>query len=104
MPEPLTEIRYDSFGKNPTLYLRQGIIEETRCKPVARGLLTVLGYTVRAGSPTDWQVRLRGEQQRWRRVYAWQFSNAATMFVRIKGEPAIIDGFEPPKDTLHPSL
>lgn len=54
-----------------------------------RPRLTSLGYTVRAGSPTDRMVMLEGEKI-WRRVYVWQFSNAGTEFVRIKGVPHIL--------------
>lgn len=55
--------------------------------------LTVDGYTPRAGSPSDWMVRLVGES-RWRRVYCWQFSNAQTLFVRIGGRPIVIRVYE----------
>lgn len=51
--------------------------------------LTQDGYTRNEGSPTCYQVRLKGET-RWRRVYIWQFSNIGTNFVKIKGENIII--------------
>lgn len=64
-------------------------IAEQRQRGNPRPRLDVYGYTVRAGSPTSWEVRLEGET-RWRRVYVWQFSNAGTCFVRIKGEDVIV--------------
>ena len=54
-----------------------------------RPRLTALGYTVRAGSPTVYMARLEGERI-FRRVYAWQFSNAGALFVRIKGQPHVL--------------
>jgi hypothetical protein len=58
-----------------------------------RPRLDVFGYTVRAGSPTPYRVRLEGEN-RWRRVYAWCFSNAGTLFVRIGGVPHIVKDYD----------
>lgn len=55
--------------------------------------LTADGYTLRAGSPSDWLILLEGES-RWRRVYCWQFSNAGTLFVRIGGEPIVVPDYE----------
>jgi aminoglycoside phosphotransferase (APT) family kinase protein len=43
------------------------------------------GYTKRSGAPTSLMVQLKGETI-WRRLMVWQFSNAGTLFVRIKGE------------------
>lgn len=54
---------------------------------------TADGYTLRAGSPSDWLILLEGES-RWRRVYCWQFSNAGTLFVRIGGEPIVVRDYE----------
>jgi len=54
------------------------------------------GYTLRRGAPTSIMVRLDGET-RWRRLYAWQFSNAGTCFVRIKGEPLVVSEYDIPK-------
>lgn len=51
--------------------------------------MTKLGYTKRSGAPTSVKVRLLGEKI-WRRVMVWQFSNAGTCFVRIKGIPHIV--------------
>ncbi len=55
------------------------------------------GYTVRSGAPTSILVRLENEK-RWRRVMVWCFSNAGTLFVRIKGESLIVreDSFRRP--------
>jgi hypothetical protein len=55
--------------------------------------LTVDGYTPLAGSPSDWMVRLEGES-RWRRVYCWQFSNAATLFVRVGGKTLVVRDYD----------
>lgn len=59
-----------------------------------RPRLTADGYTRREGSPTAYRALVAG---RWRRVYVWQFSNAGTAFVRIKGEPRIIPDWEFPQ-------
>lgn len=56
----------------------------------ARGM-TRDGYTTRRGCPIGYMVRLEGET-RWRRVYVWQFSNAGTCFINIKGEPHVLAG------------
>jgi hypothetical protein len=62
-------------------------------KPIdQRPYLTVYGYTKRAGAPTNYMVRLRGEK-RWRRVYVLQFSNAGSLFVTINGEAYYTDEF-----------
>lgn len=54
------------------------------------------GYTTRRGCPTDVMVRLVGEK-RWYRVYAWQWSNMPTTFIRIKGEPHVVSAHDVPK-------
>lgn len=69
-------------------YLETPIVE-TKISETARPRLTRDGYTVRAGSPTATLVRLQGET-RWRRLMVWQFSNAGTLFVRVKGECLIV--------------
>lgn len=51
--------------------------------------MTADGYTKRSGAPSSIMVRLTGEKI-WRRVMVWQFSNAGTAFVRIKGTPFIV--------------
>lgn len=51
------------------------------------------GYTTRRGCPVSRMVRLVGET-RWRRVYVWQFSNAGTAFINIKGEPHVVPDSE----------
>lgn len=70
-------------------------IAEVRSNREARPRLTVDGYTVRAGSPTPWVVRLEGETT-WRRLMVWQFSNAGTLFLRIGGKPLVVRDFEVP--------
>jgi len=47
------------------------------------------GYTLRRGAPTSVMIRLDGEK-RWRRLMVWQFSNAGTCFVRVKGTPLVV--------------
>lgn len=71
------------------LYLQKKIIEVTR-KPIdPRPYMTRAGYTKLCGAPTDIMIRLDGEKI-WRRLYAWQFSNSPTTFLRIKGECRIV--------------
>jgi len=70
-------------------YLKKDIAEAKRT-PVSRTRgMTRMGYTTRAGAPTQWMIRLKGEKV-WRRVMVWQFSNAGTAFVRIDGKPYVI--------------
>lgn len=69
-------------------YLETRIVEAKRTVAPQWGM-TVDGYTKRSGAPTAFMVRLEGEK-RWRRVMAWQFSNAGTVFVRVMGEPLVI--------------
>lgn len=57
---------------------------------------TVDGYSSRSGAPTSLLVRLEGEK-RWRRLMVWQFSNAGTCFVRIKGIPHIVHDYMIPE-------
>jgi hypothetical protein len=38
-------------------------------------------------------IRLEGEN-RWRRVYCWQFSNAATLFIRVNDQPIVVKDHE----------
>jgi len=51
----------------------------------ARPRLDAYGYTVKAGSPTPYMVRLRVDN-RPRRVMVIQFSNAGSAFVTVKGK------------------
>ena len=50
---------------------------------------TVDGYTKRSGAPTTTKIRLEGEKI-WRRLMCWQFSNAGTLFVRVRGRELIV--------------
>ena len=54
------------------------------------------GYTLRSGAPTSLKIRLEGEK-RWRRLMVWQFSNAGTLFVKIKGRPFIVRDHDVPE-------
>lgn len=47
------------------------------------------GYTLRSGAPSRFLVRLDLDK-RFRRVMIWQFSNAGTAFVMVKGQPLVI--------------
>jgi len=47
------------------------------------------GYSCRRGAPTSFLVRLEGEK-RFRRVMCWQFSNAGTGFLRVRGESLLL--------------
>jgi hypothetical protein len=40
-------------------------------------------------------IRLEGEHC-WRRLMVWQFSNAGTLFVRIKGQPFVVNEYDIP--------
>lgn len=70
-------------------------IAGAKCTREPRPRLTRDGYTRRSGSPSSMMIRLEGEKI-WRRVMVWQFSNAGTTFVRIKGKPLIIPAHELP--------
>ena len=50
------------------------------------------GYTLRSGAPTSILIQV-GDSARWRRLMCWQFSNAGTLFVRIKGVEYIVDDY-----------
>ena len=64
--------------------------------------MTRSGYTKRSGAPTSVLVRLKGEKK-FRRAMVWQFSNAGTTFVNIKGEPHVIGiDFMPVKERFGP--
>lgn len=65
-------------------------ISDCKISPPREGSgMTRDGYTRRSGAPSSRMIKLEGEK-RWRRVMVWQFSNAGTAFVRIKGEPHIV--------------
>jgi hypothetical protein len=76
-------------------HLAPDTIEATRQTATPSWGMTVYGYTLRSGAPTSRLVRLRGET-RWRRLMVWQFSNAGTCFVRIKGVPHIVSECDQP--------
>lgn len=77
-------------------YLETPIVEVID-KPPANPYsgLTADGYTKRSGAPTSKMIRLQGEN-RFRRLMCWQFSNAGTLFVRIKGVCYIVRGYSLP--------
>lgn len=65
-------------------YLEAPIVAVRRTETPAWGR-TVDGYTLRSGAPTSYLVRLAGETRE-RRVMALQFSNAGSLFLRVRGE------------------
>lgn len=65
-------------------YLETPIAEKRQTPTTPCYGMTAEGYTGKRGAPTSWMIRLEGERI-WRRVMVWQFSNAGTAFVRIKG-------------------
>lgn len=71
-------------------------IEAMRQTIAPRWGMTTDGYTKRSGAPTGWLVRLAGEK-RWRRLMAWQFSNAGTLFLRMQGQALIVRETDLPK-------
>ena len=73
-------------------YLEKRIDRKRVDIPVNRRL-TADGYSLRSGSPSDWMRRLEGEN-RWRRVYCWQFSNAGTLFIRVNDQPIVVRDYE----------
>lgn len=74
------------------IYLDRAIIAVCHTERPNHGMAAD-GYTKRSGAPTHVMVQLDGDRAGlWRRVYCWQFSNAGTLFVRIGGEPRIIQG------------
>lgn len=79
----------------PTPTLDRIIVAAKRDYPNTQYGTTTDGYTKRSGAPTSIMIRLENET-RWRRLMVWQFSNAGTLFVRIKGEPYIVNEWQLP--------
>ena len=75
-------------------YLETKIAESKQTETPRYGMAAD-GYTVKAGAPTSYLIRLEGEK-RFRRVMCWQFSNVGTLFVRIKGTPYIVRDYDMP--------
>lgn len=73
-------------------------IESARQTDTPRYGMAADGYTLRSGAPTSWMIRLAGEKI-WRRLMCWQFSNAGTCFVKIKGENYIVQDYDLPQVT-----
>ena len=70
-------------------YLDMSRITRAKQGDAPRYGMTALGYTKRSGAPSSVMIQIDGES-RWRRVMIWCFSNAGTMFVRVKGQPLVI--------------
>lgn len=51
------------------------------------------GYTTKRGAATQYKIRIVGSPI-WYRVYVWQFSNVGTCFIRRKGIPLILKGWQ----------
>jgi len=75
-------------------YLEAKIVEKKQTKTPHWGM-TADGYTLRGGAPTSWMIRLDGEKK-FRRLMIWQFSNAGTCFVKIKGECLVVRDYDMP--------
>jgi hypothetical protein len=71
-------------------------IAESRQTDAPRWGMAADGYTLRSGAPTSWMVRLKGET-RWRRLMCWQFSNAGTLFLKVKGQCLIVSETQIPR-------
>ena len=69
-------------------YLMVPIVEVVRTVAPRYGMARD-GYTLRSGAPSSLMVRLQGER-RFRRLMIWQFSNAGTAFLKIKGIPYVV--------------
>jgi hypothetical protein len=76
-------------------YLEKKIVESKQTRTPNYGM-TVDGYTVNSGAPTSWMIKLENEKI-WRRLMCWQFSNAGTLFVRIKGTEYVVDEYQIPR-------
>ena len=76
-------------------YLQIKIAEKRLAPPRQGAGMTRDGYTVRRGAPSRYMIRLEGEK-RWRRLMVWQFSNAGTCFIRVNGEPLVVNEFDLP--------
>lgn len=74
------------------------IVEARRIPPPTQYGMTAMGYTKNSGAPTDLMVRIEGES-RLRRLMVWQFSNAPTLWVRVKGQCCVISQHEIPTPT-----
>jgi hypothetical protein len=77
-------------------YLKTRIAHAYQTPSVPRYGMTADGYTKRSGAPTSWMIRLDGEK-RYRRLMVWQFSNAGTLFVRVRGECLVVNEFDIPR-------
>jgi hypothetical protein len=69
-------------------YLDKKIVE-VKETDVPRYGIAADGYTLASGAPLPQMIRLEGEKT-WRRLMLWQFSNAGTCFVKIKGEAYVV--------------
>ena len=78
-------------------YLKTKIVESKVKNPTPGSGMTVNGYTKLSGAPSSLMIRLEGEN-RWRRLMCWQFSNAGTWFVRIKGKEFIVGDVPQPSN------
>jgi hypothetical protein len=72
-------------------YLDLSIEKATTMGVHPKPKLDKFGYTSPSGSPTIYRIKVEGKN-RWLRVYALQFSNAASHFVRLDGRRLMLTG------------
>jgi hypothetical protein len=80
-----------------TQYLETPIVSARLTEPPRWGMAAD-GYTRRSGAPTGLMVRLEGEKRE-RRLMCWQFSNAGTLFLRVRGEAFVVREHDIPEVT-----
>jgi hypothetical protein len=71
-------------------YLDLPIAKATTKGTPPRPKLDQFGYTSPSGSPTRYRIQVEGKN-RWLRVYALQFSNASSHFVRLDGRRLMLN-------------
>ena len=76
-------------------YLDADMVEGIRVTDIPRWGIGADGYTLKEGAPTGVMIRVKrelfpGVRDVWRRVRFFQWSNAPTVFVDIKGERYVV--------------
>lgn len=79
------------MNKPLVTYLDVPITKATTKGTAPRPKLDQFGYTSPSGSPTSYRIQVEGKR-RWLRVYALQFSNASSHFVRLNGRRLMLNG------------
>lgn len=80
-------------GMFPVGYLSSLITEAITTTFVPRSGRTVDGYTTKRGAHTRYKVRIVGSTN-WYRVYCYQISNVGTCFIRCRGVPIALHGWQ----------